>query len=107
LKTDPPKLDEFIRIGGELVLKDKEGRPAVFTRVGLLSICMDTKIMTEEEWKTNLICVTERRMQMLRESSKELGHEVSATVVIYDVRGMGLASRKIIPFTKMINEGKS
>jgi len=105
LTVAPPKFDQFTASGEEFVTMDREGRVVVFTRAGLLSTCIDTKIMTDEEWKLNLCCVSERRMQMIRESSKRLGHEVSASVVVYDVRGVGFASRKIIPFTKMINDG--
>jgi hypothetical protein len=105
LTVSPPKYEEFTKSANECVLEDKEGRLVVITRAGLMSTCLDTSIMTEEEWKTNLVCVTERRGQMLRENSKKFGHEISAQVIVYDVRGMGFSSRKIIPFTKIINEG--
>jgi hypothetical protein len=103
LSKAPPHFDDFCKYGGELTVLDKEGRVVVFTRAGLLSTTMDTSVLTTEQWTTGLVCITERRMQELRESSKRMGHEVSATVVVYDLSGMGFASRKIIPFTKIIN----
>jgi len=102
---DPPNFKEFIQAGGELTgILDKEGRPVVISRVGLLSTCLDTKIMPEEDWKRNVACTTERRMQDARESGKKLGYEISASVLVYDVRGIGLSSRKILPFTKFVSE---
>ena len=99
----PPCYTSFVDIGGELEVIDREGRVVVFSRAGLLSVYMDPKALMDEEWKQCVVCLTERRLQMLRESSKRLGHEVSATVVVYDLKGMSFASRNIIPFTKVIN----
>lgn len=100
----PPHYAKFCEMGGEMDVVDREGRVVVFTRAGLLSVSLDVKAFTEKQWHEGLCCVTERRMQTLRESSKRLGHEVSATVVVYDLKGTGIASRKIIPFARIINE---
>ena len=40
---------------------------------------------------------------MCPRSSERLGHEVSAAVVIYDLKGMSLSARRIIPFVKIVN----
>lgn len=107
LTKAPEEFATFTAQGNELAIPDREGRLVVFSRVGLMSVCIDTKLLTDEQWKRSLACVSERRMQVLRENSKRIGHEVSAQVVVYDVRGIGFASRKIIPFTKIINETAS
>jgi len=100
----PAHFEKFREMGGEIDVVDREGRVVVFTRAGLLSVSLDVKAFTEHQWHEGLCCITERRMQTLRESSKRLGHEVSATVVVYDLKGAGIASRKIIPFARIINE---
>jgi len=97
----PATFSKFSQIGAELEVIDREGRVVVFSRTGLLSVYLDPKALTDEEWKKNLVCITENRLKLLRESSKKLGHEVSATVVVYDLKGMSFASRNIIPFTKV------
>lgn len=32
-----------------------------------------------------------------------MGHEVSATVVVYDLKGVSMSGRRIIPFVKIVN----
>ncbi|KAH9247105.1 hypothetical protein BASA81_015298 [Batrachochytrium salamandrivorans] len=107
LTKAPEGFDVFTAQGNEFAVPDREGRLAVFSRVGLMSVCLDTKLLTDEQWKRSLTCVSERRMQVLRENSKRIGYEVSAQVMVYDVRGIGFASRKIIPFAKIINDTAS
>jgi len=104
LTNPPPRNDEYIKSAGETVVIDNEGRPVVFTRVGILSSCLDTKLMEDLEWKRNMVWSSECRMQMMRESSKTFGHEVSASVIVYDLKGLSFNFRKIIGFTRMMNE---
>lgn len=96
--------DEFLEVCGEHVVVDKHGRPVVFTRAGPLSTGLNTKLYTSDVWKQMITCLSETRMNICRESSKKLGHEVSAAVVVYDLKGTGMGSRKIIPFVKVVNE---
>lgn len=102
LDRDPPFLETSTSAGPEYVLLDNEGRLVVISRAGIISVTMDTSILTDEQWREGLVCMTERRMRMLRESSKKMGHEVTATVVVYDLAGMGFASRKMLPFVQLI-----
>jgi len=99
----PPFYDLFTSLGAELETMDREGRVVVWTRAGLISTYMDVSALSNDEWIKGMVTITERRFARLRESSKRLGHEVSATVVIYDLSGLGLRSAKILKFAQIIN----
>lgn len=101
---DPPRFDEFEAGAGETELYDNEGRLVIFTRAGHFSNYANTKLLTEEQWINCFVANIERRLAKLRENSKRLGYEVSASVTVFDMRGMTFASRGIIPFAKFINE---
>jgi hypothetical protein len=98
----PEWFPRFKAYGAELDLMDREGRVVIFTRAGFLSVYMNIKDLAEEQWIQGMVLISEQRMQKLRESSRKMGHEVSATVIVYDLKGMGIGSRKIIPFSQLV-----
>jgi len=104
LTNPPPRNEDYLNAAGETVLFDTEGRPVVFTRAGILSTCLDVKLMEDHDWKRNMVWSSELRMQQMRESSVKMGHEVSASVIVYDLKGLGYNFRKIISFSKMMND---
>jgi hypothetical protein len=60
--------------------------------------------MEDDDWRRNMIWTSEQRMQQMHDSSAKRGYEISASVIIYDLKGLGMNFRKILAFTKLMNE---
>jgi len=104
LDNPPPEFERFWSIFGVTETVDKEGRLVVFTKAGMLANYMNPHEFSNEVWERCIACMSERRMQFLREESERRGYEVSSTVMVFDMRGgISLGARRMVPFVKVVN----
>jgi len=104
LEDLPEDYEDYRAETAELEAVDKYGRVVVYTHAALLAAHLSFRKYPEDVWKKWIAITVERRMRKLCENSKRIGHEVSAMVIVYDLQGITLSGRRMLPLVRLTHD---
>eukprot|EP00514_Thraustochytrium_sp_LLF1b_P009328 CAMPEP_0184548716 /NCGR_PEP_ID=MMETSP0199_2-20130426/6367_1 /TAXON_ID=1112570 /ORGANISM="Thraustochytrium sp., Strain LLF1b" /LENGTH=339 /DNA_ID=CAMNT_0026943351 /DNA_START=235 /DNA_END=1251 /DNA_ORIENTATION=- len=105
LDNPPAGHEKFLQVNGETSIIDKEGRVLTFTRAAVVATHLKPKVFSIEEWWMYSAWLMETRMAILREESEKRGYEISATVLVFDMRGgLPFSARRLVSHVLKLNQ---